>query len=122
MKQHNERFDQFINNKILKHDGERETDRYGIIISYNPLDNTATVALSGQDSDYLTDLIKNVPCPTYLGFQMAAPEPGRGCWVTFKGGKLSQPFITHFYNHDYKKYDYHRVTNAENSVPRYLLG
>ena len=121
MKQHNEKFEAYIQGRISKREGQRVTDRHGVIMSYDPFKNTATVALSGQDSDNISDLTKNVPCPTYNGIQLAAPEPGRGCWVIFKGGRESQPVITHFFNYDYESYDYGKQSSSVNDLPRYLM-
>jgi hypothetical protein len=120
MKQHNEKFESHLRERIAQSSGVKVNDRHGLILSYNATKNTATVALTGQDSDFITDLLKEVPCPTYMGLQVAAPEPGRGCWVAFKGGHESQPMITHFYNHDYEKFDYRKMSSAKNDIPRYL--
>jgi len=120
MRQHNERFDKNIQEKITRSEQKKVNDRHGMILSYDPFANTATVALSGQDSDNITDILKKVPCPTYNGIQLVAPEVGRGCYVVFKGGRESQPMITHFYNHDYKKYDQHRMNVAVSDLPKYL--
>lgn len=120
MRQYNDRFEKHINKKIAADRAVRVTDRHGMILSYNPRSNTATVALSGQDSDVITDILKEVPCPTYHGVQMSAPEAGRHCYIVFKGGRESQPMITHYYNHDYKKYDHYRMSNSHSSIPKYL--
>ena len=120
MKQYNQRFESHLEDKIKRDAGQKVTDRQGVILSYNPLKNTATVALSGQDSDRITDIIKNVPCPTYNGIQLSAPEAGRHCFVTFKGGRESQPLITHFYNHDFERYDRDKVTKSVSDIPKYL--
>ena len=120
MKQHNERFDSYISNKINLERYSRVSDRHGIILSYNHRSNTATVGLTGQDSDSITDIIKEVPCPTYNGLQLGAPDAGRHCYVVFKGGRESQPMITHYYNHNYEKYDYHKMSNCKSNVPKYL--
>ena len=121
MKQYNDRFEKHLEHKIEGERGRRVTDRQGMILAYNPVKNTATVAMSGQDSDYITEIIKDVPCPTYNGIQAYAPEAGRHCYVVFKGGRESQPMITHYYNHDYEKYDYHRVSNSRSDIPKYLM-
>lgn len=120
MRQYNNRFEKHIDNKIAADRSVRTTDRNGIILSYNPKTNTATVALSGQDSDDMGDIVKNVPCPTYHGLQLCAPKMGRPCYVVFKGGRESQPMITHYYNHSYEKFDYESMTNSHSTIPKYL--
>jgi hypothetical protein len=121
MKQYNHKFEDHLEKRAKGEHNKRVTDRQGIVLGYNPMTNTASVALSGQDSDLVTDIIKNVPCPTYNGMQLSAPEAGRHCWVTFKGGRESQPMITHFYNHDYQKYDYRRMNKSKSDIPKYLM-
>jgi hypothetical protein len=120
MKQHNANFDKYIKGHIDGAQSKLVNDRHGMVLSYDPAENTATIALSGQDSDDITDIIKEVPCPTYHGLKLAAPEAGRGCYVVFKGGRESQPMITHFYNHDYKKFDFDQMNRTSSDIPKYL--
>jgi len=120
MRQHNEHFEEFIQKRLNENEGRRVNDRQGVIMEYDRRTNTATVALSSQDSDIVGSILKKVPCPSYNGIQMIAPEEGRSCWVVFKGGRESQPYVTHFFNHDFGKFDYRRMYRAGNDIPKYL--
>jgi len=117
----NPKFTEHIRKLIDQRELEKPRGRQGVIIDYNIEANTATVLLAASDSDLPTDIIKHVPCPTMLGVQPVAPEPGRLCWVAFRGASEANPVITHFYNHSYAKYDLDRQTNADTGVPRFLF-
>lgn len=99
----------------------RRTGALGVIMEYNKYDNTCTVALSEADSDVVTEIISNVACPTQIGVQAAAPEPGRICWVAFKSGNATQPFVVNYYNHRYQTHDYERQTRTPFSIPSHLM-
>ena len=96
--------------------------RLGVISSYDEVNNTATVMISGENSDVIEDVLRNVMCPVSLGVQSVTPSPGRECWVVFKNNNISQPLITHYYNHRYSQYDYPKQTQAHIGLPNYLLG
>ncbi len=93
----------------------------GVVASFDRYTNTATVIVSASDSDVVEEILYKVPCPVLLGVQSVAPEPGRPCYVAFKGGNKNQALITHFYNHMYDETDYGRQTQADVALPSYLL-
>lgn len=115
------KYQKHLKETLSQHNNETPTDRYGIVASYDPVTNTAKVLSSAPDSDRLGDIYDRVPCPTTAGIQMAAPEPGRGCWLIFSGRNEGRPMISHFFNHDYQKYDYYRHTIADNGVPNFMV-
>lgn len=96
------------------------TGRIGIITSYDPYDNTASVALSKEQSNEIEEIMTKVPCPVILGVQSVAPSPGLPCWVMFKDGKKTQPLIVSFFNHRYDQYNYSSQTRANVALPLYL--
>ncbi len=110
---------QLVNNQTGRYD---EKPRMGVITSYNRFKNTATVMISGRDSDSIDEILRNVTCPVYMGIQIASPEPGRMCWVSFKNGSLTQPIITHYFNHSYGNFEFKRQTTARYDLPGYLMG
>lgn len=118
---HNPKFDKHLRDKIDIADNQRSKPRHGIVTAYDRENNTATVLLSDPTTDVPTDVLTNVPCPVMLGIQMVAPEPGRPCVVIFKGASESIPYITHFFNHRYGKYDYDRQTQSSTGVPNFML-
>lgn len=109
------RLDQDLSKREMGNLGGRE----GIIIAYNSFKNTATVMLSDPKTDTPGEIIQNVKCPTYLGLQMAAPDPGRYCYVQFKRGGFKNPIITHFYNENYTDYDYEAQTKVRTWTPNF---
>lgn len=113
---------QQVQNALHENKLQAISGRLGVVMSYDRHDNTATVVISGEQTDEIEDVLTKVMCPVTLGVQSVAPSPGMQCWVIFKGGNMSQPLITHFFNHKYGDYDYPRQTPANNSIPSYLLG
>lgn len=115
----NPKFDNYIRSQNAQFDAERSRSRPGIITSFNRIDNTATVILTGPNSDQIGDTYRDVPCPVYPGIQMAAPEAGRPCWVDFRGKDESRPIIVSYFNHEFSRFDYSRLYAAETGVPQY---
>lgn len=116
----NPKFDQHIKSKIAQERAEESSGRYGVIMSYDKNENTATVLLSAKDSDGVGDLITGVLCPVYPGIQMVAPDAGRPCWVVFKDRKGDKfPMVSHYFNHNYRKYDYKKQTEHFIGLPRF---
>lgn len=119
----NPNFDQYLRDAMSQMEHETNTPRPGIIQSYNPVSNTATVLLVGVDSDVPHQVLTDVICPVYMGIQMAAPDSGRPCWVAFKGGvNDNKAIIVSYFNHNYQRYDYAKQTIADSGVPGYMLG
>lgn len=94
---------------------------YGLVLSFDAIENTASVLLANPGTDDHGEIYNNVPCPTQVGLQTVAPEPGRPCWVVWKDNTNVYPIITHYFNHVHARIDYMRQTQARNDVPRYFL-
>lgn len=94
----------------------------GTILRYDQYSNMATILISKSETDEAEEILKNVPCPTFIGIQMAAPEPGRVCNVIFRNGNITQPMIINYYNHRYGELDYPKQIGSQNNLPSYLLG
>ena len=119
--EYNPKLTRAIDDHLMRDRQSRATPRMGIVASYNTDQNTATVIMSDRFSDQLTDVIKDVPCPTNMGVQMVAPEPGRACWVAFDGQGERNPFILSFMNPHYGKYDTMKQLMSDPGIPRYML-
>lgn len=119
----NPRFDQYIKTQLNNRARATNTPRHGIIQTYDHTSNTATVLLSSPHSDTIGNILKNVPCPVFMGVQGVAPEPGRPCWVVFEGDQDEHnAVITHYFNHNFRGFDYGRQYNAKSAVPMFMLG
>lgn len=116
-KQINSTIQQQIDTKSYSRTGMR----IGVVASYNAFTNTATVLLSEADTDSIDEVLTDVPCPTSMGVQNVAPEPGRMCVVVFKNGAVTQPLIVSFFNHSYRSFDYVRQNRAGYTIPSYLM-
>lgn len=117
------KFEQAIRENIVDAaEAQKAQPGYGIILDYDPTYHTATVMMADAFSDQPGELLYGVMCPTTVGLQVTAPEPGRPCWVVFRANDRNNAMITHFFNHVYHKIDYIRNTEALNTIPRYMLG
>lgn len=118
----NPKFERKLREQIVYPDDlQRAEPGYGIIMDYNPTDNVATVLMSHPGSDQPGQFFHSVPCPTNMGVQTVAPEQGRQCWVVFKDGTMSNPMITHFFNHTFRDIDAYKNDRAVNDIPRFML-
>jgi len=106
---------------IYRDDQQRAQPGYGMVMAYDPVENTATVLMSMPGSDQVGEYYHNVPCPTNMGVQVVAPEQGRQCWVVFKDGTPANPMITHYFNHAFKDIDQYRNGRAVNEIPRFMM-
>lgn len=101
------------------------TSGYAIVLSYDAEYNTANIQAVQKKGVARGKIYQNVVCPTNLGIQSTAPEPGRPCWVDFKSsgsGSDYFPVITHFFNHVYNQIDHQKNSVSVNNIPRYILG
>lgn len=98
------------------------TGSLGVIMSYDRYTNTATVAVTENDTDEIREILKNVPCPVTYGVQSVAPEPGKLCYIIFKNGNITSPLLLAIYNHRYEKFDYERQNKTTFNIPSYLTG
>ncbi len=119
MQKHYPKYEKRLQQDLTNRELSRTTGREGIIIAYNEFRNTATVLLTNPQDGGVGVTVENVPCPTYMGIQIAAPEPGRSCWVEFKNSGERNPIITHFYNLAYSQFDYENQMNASSMIPNY---
>lgn len=114
------KFDAKINNYINKNTQQTVTANLGVIIYYDPLQNTATVQMTARGSEGQGEVYANVPCPVNLGVQAVAPEQGRQCWVDFKNGMRGSPIVVNYLNTtSFGAYDYSRHNTAINSTPTF---
>lgn len=116
------KFEQRIKEQIV-HPARSQTtsNNYGIVMDYDPMQNTCTLLMSRPGSDQRGEFVHDVPCITQMGIQTVAPEPGRGAWVSYKDGVDSNPLIVGFFNYSYTEFDYTRQTVAENDTPRFMM-
>lgn len=119
MQKHYPKFEKRQNQDRSYTDMSQSSGREGVVMAYNEFKNTASVLMSLPKSEGFGAILEDVPCPTIMGVQTVAPEPGRMCWVAFKDSNERKPIITHYYNHAYFKYDYGIQRNANNLVPNF---
>lgn len=117
------KFDRKVTESIIKpHLRTMGEPGFGIVITYDQNSNTATVLMAQKGSDAAGEIYHNVPCPTTMGVQTVAPDPGRQCAVTFKNGNIGSPIITNFFNYMYEQFDYSKQNTAPAPMPYFMRG
>lgn len=94
---------------------------YGMVLGYDRQNNTCMVIAAAPGSDRMGEIYKDVPCPVMLGVQGVSPTTGMYCWLAFKDGTQTFPYITNFFNHHYNKHSYTRQARAVSDTPSYML-
>ncbi len=110
-----------IDQSISQNQRQGMTGRLGVVTSYNPFDNTASIYITKEQTNELDEHLTKVMCPVMLGIQYVAPRPGDHCWVVFKNGKVTEPLITHFFNHRYDQFNYGPQNQSTMNVPSYIM-
>lgn len=100
---------------------QQVTGNFGMIINYNKEKHTANVMLGHQNSNQPGQTLSSIPCPHIPGIQYTAPEPGRMCWVEFRGRDQKTPVITHFFSPSFAGTDYESHNEAYIGVPKFLV-
>lgn len=94
---------------------------YGVVLSFDKRANTCDIVTAQPGSDQMGEVISSVPAPVQSGVQGASPRPGMLCWIDYRDGGASHPFITHFFNPYFQNNDYNKQYKAVMDTPRYLL-
>lgn len=94
---------------------------YAMVVSFNPYTNTCDIVTSQPGSDEMGEVLTNVPAPLQDGVQASAPKPGTMCWIAFRDGTRGDPFISHYFDANFQKFNYQKQYNAKMDTPRYLI-
>ena len=97
------------------------TPGYACVLNFNGDTNTCDVATALPGSDEIGEVYSNVPVPFTAGVQTAAPVPGTMCWIAFRDGTRGDPYITHFFDLNFRKNRYNSHYAAVMDTPRYLI-
>ena len=95
----------------------------GVIVSYDPITNTAAVVATNRGSEIPGEIYRGVPCPRPMGVQSVAPEQGCQCFLSFKDGKRANPVIVSYHNTtSYAQNNFTNEYNAQINTPTYITG
>lgn len=118
----NEKHKAQIQGEIASNRQAQMSGSLGVIIAYNSEMNTATVAMTENDSDEIREILENVPCPISApGVQTVSPEPGKLCWVHFANGSINSPLIVNFYNHRFNQFEHTKQYKTAFGLPMSLM-
>lgn len=87
------KFEERINSSISNAKIQQSKTRYGTILSYSKMANTALVLLDERMTNQIGDVLNNVPCPAIQGVQMVSPTPGTRCVIGFTDENERYPYI-----------------------------
>lgn len=94
---------------------------YAMVLSFDPYTNTCGIVTAQPGSDEMGEVLNKVPCPHQPGVQMSAPRPGTMCWIAFRDGTRGDPYITHFFDVNFQKFNYEKQYKAQMDVPRFMI-
>jgi phage gp45-like len=117
------KFSQKITDSINLSAQQTVQNNIGVIVGYDPVNNTASVIATNRGSEIPGEMFHNVPCPRPMGVQSVAPEQGCQCFLSFKDGKRANPIIISYHNTtSYALNNYSNETTAQVNTPSYLFG
>jgi len=117
------KFEAKIRDRILDPSAQQAAKPgYAVVLSFDKQFNTCTIATAQPGSDMLGEVTADVPCPMQSGVQGVSPKPGLLCWIDYRDGATTTPFITHFFNPMFQTNNYHEQYKATMDTPRYMLG
>lgn len=115
------KFEEAIKNNIVNPAiNQTKQPGYGLVLDYDPVNNTATIITAKHGTDRPDQLYYNVPCPVSPGVQGVAPEVGRPCWLVFRDPQSPTPMITHFFSFNHLDKDYRDQNQTNNLIPRFM--
>jgi hypothetical protein len=115
------RFDKKIQEQIDATRLKESRTRPGMVISFNPVNNTATVVVDDPHSGKPGQVLNNVPCPVTKGLQTVAPFVGTRCLIGFRNTQETDPYILNFFDDVKSSSYYNRNYSVETGIPRYLI-
>lgn len=114
------KFNNKIQNQIDSSKMKQSKSRPGLIMGFDRKTNLATVILDDPLSGQIGNIINGVPCPSVMGIQSVAPEPGTRCLIGFRDDNENYAYIISYFNEPSKRsgnmHDY--VVNT--GVPKFM--
>lgn len=115
------KFDEKINEFISNNRFQSSKPRYGTIMSFNKMNNTAVVVLDERMTNQIGDILKNVPCPSIQGIQTVAPIAGSRCVVGFTDANERFPYIISYVDETNSIGKYMPSYSVNTGVPKFLV-
>lgn len=112
--------EQIRENIVSVENRKNHTPTMGIILSYDRDTNMATVMTAMPGSFDTGEQYSHVPCPSNIGVQGVAPEPGRPCTLLFPYGNHANPIILNYFSPNYQKHDRDKQSRAQNELPHFM--
>lgn len=115
------RFDKKIQDQIDSTRLKESRTRPGVVMSFDKINNTATVVVDDPHSGKPGQVLNNVPCPITKGVQNVAPFVGTRCLVGFRNTHETDAYILNFFDDVKSSTFYNRNYSVETGIPRYLI-
>jgi hypothetical protein len=114
------KFDNKIQNQIDLSRMRQSKTRPGVVMEFNKKYNVATVILDDSLSSQLGNIVQGVPCPTSMGVQTVAPEPGTRCLIGFRDDNENHPYIINYFNDPGSSSGQLNSYVVNTGIPKYL--
>jgi hypothetical protein len=115
------KFDKKIQDQIDLTLSQKQKTRPGIVMSFDSVNNTATVILDGHDTETMGSVVRGVPCPLVKGVQSVAPTIGTRCLVAFRDSNESSPYILSFFEDTTVNPSNIRNYTVKTGIPRFMV-
>ena len=114
------KFDNKIQNQIDLSRMRQSKTRPGVVMEFNKKYNVVTVILDDSLSSQLGNIVQGVPCPTSMGVQTVAPEPGTRCLIGFRDDNENHPYIINYFNDPGSSSGQLNSYVVNTGIPKYL--
>jgi hypothetical protein len=115
------KFDKKIQEQIDLTNIQKSKTRPGIIASFDKKTNTATVMLEDYSSEYMGNIMVNVPCPVIRGIQNVSPVTGTRCLVAFRDNNESNPYVVNYFEDTNINKTYSSNYLVQTGIPRFMV-
>jgi len=114
------KFDSKIQSQIDASRLRQSKTRPGLIMQFDRKTNLATVILDDQLSGQIGNIINGVPCPSIMGVQSVAPEPGTRCLVGFRDDNENHAYIISYFDEPNKSSGHMHNYVVNTGIPKFM--
>jgi len=118
---HYPKYDQRINSEFQSRRLQETKPRFGTVISYDKLTNTATILMDDKHSNTIGNAHRGVSCPSIQGIQAVAPNAGSRCVLGFRDDSETTPYIISFIEEGSSIGKYAPAYMVDTGIPRYMV-
>jgi hypothetical protein len=122
MPQNYPKFDKKIEDHISAAQMRQSKTRFGIVMQFDKMRNTATIMMEDVNTNYTGSVIHDVPCPSMPGIQYRFPTAGSRCVVGFSDQQERSPYVINFIDDRKIGRNFYKEYNALTGIPKFMTG